>query len=132
VAQEKQQVDNNALYAVIESVKTDLATKFDKLSGQVGDLRLLVVQGQSAYDAHDLPAKVNALSSRVVELEIANAAERGVPLKVEDIEKRLKTVEKREDEREGRRKLFDTLSVVAALMGGLLTIVQIYQWLKGR
>jgi peptidoglycan hydrolase CwlO-like protein len=132
VVQDKQKVDNDALYALIHKLQNDLTTKFDRLSEQVGDLRVLVLQTQAADQAHDLPSKVEQLSGRLGKLEIEKAAERDLPAKVEDHDKRLKTVEKREDEREGRRKLFDTLSVVAALLGGFLTIVQLYQWLKGR
>lgn len=132
MVQDKPKVDNDALYALIHKLQNDLTGKFDRLSEQMGDLRVLVLQAQAADQAHDLPSKVEQLSGRLGRLEIEKAAERDLPAKVEDHDKRLKTIEKREDEREGRRKLFDTLSVVAALLGGFLTIVQLYQWLKGR
>jgi hypothetical protein len=130
--QEKRQVDNNELFAQIHKLQSDLTAKIDGLSNQFSDLRLLVVQSQSAYDAHDLPSKVDALAARVVKIEMDKAAERDIPGKVEDLNKRLKTIENLEAERVGRRKLLDALAVFGALFGTFLTIVQLYQWLKGR
>lgn len=125
-------MDNDALYALIHKLQNDLTTKFDRLSEQVGDLRVVVLQAQATDQAHDLPSKVELLSGRLSSLEIRLAAERDLPAKVENHETRLKTVEKREDEREGRRKIFEWLVIIAGILGGLATAIQIYQVFKGR
>jgi hypothetical protein len=131
VDQDEQQVDNNALYAVIERLQNDFTANFHKLSDQVHDLRVLVLQTQAADQAHDLPSKVESLSGRLNKLEIEKAGERDLPGKVLDHDGRLKTIEKRENEREGRRKVFEYLVVFATLLGGVLTAIQLYQFLKG-
>lgn len=130
--QEKRQVDNNELFAQMHKLQSDLTAKIDGLSGQLGDLRLLVVQSQSAYDAHDLPSKVDALSARTGALEIARATEASLPARVEDHDKRIKTIEKTENERDGRRKVFEYMVIACTLIGGVLTAIQLYQFLKGR
>jgi hypothetical protein len=132
VQDDNQPVNNDVLYGLIRNLQSDSTAKFEGLSQQIIDLRMLVVQSSSAYDAHNLPSKVESLSARIIALEITNAAERDLPGKLDDYNKRLKTIENLEAERVGRRKLFDALTVIATLLGAFLTVVQIYQLVKGR
>lgn len=132
VVADDQTVDDRAIFRAIRKLEDDVTVKFDKLSEQVGELKGFMLQSQAYNNAHNLPNKVDALFARTSALELARAAEQSFPAKLSDHEDRLETLEKREHQRDGRRNLFEGLAIVATLIGGLLAVVQLYQWFKGR